>query len=48
MSDFVRQSIAADDMLRTTGVVQALRYLLRVWSICVVPEIVFQRPDETI
>jgi NAD(P)-dependent dehydrogenase (short-subunit alcohol dehydrogenase family) len=48
MSDFVKQSIAAEDMLRTTDVAEALRFLLRVSPNCVVPEIVFQRPGETI
>jgi NAD(P)-dependent dehydrogenase (short-subunit alcohol dehydrogenase family) len=48
MSDFVKQSIAAEDMLRTTDVADALRFLLRVSPNCVVPEIVFQRPGETI
>jgi short-subunit dehydrogenase len=48
MSDFVKQSIAAEDMLRTTDVAEALRFLLRVSPNCVVPEIVFQRPGETV
>jgi NAD(P)-dependent dehydrogenase (short-subunit alcohol dehydrogenase family) len=48
MTDFVKESIAAEDMLRTTDVAEALRFLLRVSPNCVVPEIVFQRPGETI
>jgi short-subunit dehydrogenase len=48
MADFVKESIAAEDMLRTSDVGEALRFLLRVSPNCVVPEIVFQRPGETI
>jgi hypothetical protein len=35
-------------MLRTTDITEALRFLLRVSPVCVVPEIVFQRPGEAI
>jgi NAD(P)-dependent dehydrogenase (short-subunit alcohol dehydrogenase family) len=48
MSDFVKQSIPAEDMLRTTDIAEALRFLLRLSPSCVVPEIIFQRPGETI
>jgi short-subunit dehydrogenase len=48
MSDFVKESIVAEDMLRTSDVSEALRFLLRVSPNCVVPEIIFQRPGETI
>src|SRR5215217_4471669 len=48
MSDFVKESIPAEDMLRTTDIAEALRFLLRVSANCVIPEIVFQRPGEAI
>ena len=48
MSDFVKASIPAEEMLKTSDVAEALRFLLRVSSNCVIPEIVFQRPSETI
>ena len=48
MSDFVKQSIPAEDMLRTTDIAEALRFLLRLSPTCVVPEVIFQRPGETI
>jgi short-subunit dehydrogenase len=48
MSDFVKESIPAEDMLRTSDIAEALRFLLRVSPNCVIPEIVFQRPAETI
>ena len=48
MSDFVKQSIPAEDMLRTSDIAEALRFLLRLSPSCVVPEVIFQRPGETI
>jgi hypothetical protein len=48
MSDFVKGSIPAEEMLRTSDIAEALRFLLRVSPNCVIPEIVFQRPDEAI
>jgi hypothetical protein len=48
MSDFVKGSIPAEEMLRTSDIAEALRFLLRVSANCVIPEIVFQRPDEAI
>src|SRR3989440_1092077 len=48
MSEFVKQSVPAEDMLRTTDIAEALRFLLRLSPSCVVPEIIFQRPGETI
>jgi short-subunit dehydrogenase len=48
MSEFVRASIPAEEMLRTSDVAEALRFLLRLSPTCVIPEIVFQRPGEVI
>ena len=48
MSDFVKSSIPAEEMLKTSDVAEALRFLLRVSPMCVIPEVVFQRPGETI
>jgi short-subunit dehydrogenase len=48
MSDFVKESIPAENMLPTSDIAEALRFLLRLSPNCVIPEIVFQRPDETI
>ena len=48
MAEFVKDIIPADEMLRTTDITEALRFLLRVSPACVVPEIVFQRPGEAI
>jgi NAD(P)-dependent dehydrogenase (short-subunit alcohol dehydrogenase family) len=48
MTEFVRGTVPPEEMLRTSDLVEAVRFLLRVSPACVVPEIVFQRPGETI
>jgi len=48
MSEFVKSSIPAEEMLRTSDIAEALRFVLRLSPNCVIPEIVFQRPDEAI
>ena len=48
MSEFIKQSVPAEDMVRTSDIAEALRFLLRLSPSCVVPEIIFQRPGETI
>jgi short-subunit dehydrogenase len=48
MSDFVKGSIPAERMIRTSDIAEGLRFLLRLSPNCVVPEIVFQRPGDGI
>ena len=48
MTDFVKATVAPEDMLRTSDMAEALRFLLRVSRACVIPEVIFQRPGETI
>lgn len=48
MADFIKDQIPAEEMLRTSDIAEALRFLLRVSPPCVIPEIVFQRPGEII
>jgi short-subunit dehydrogenase len=48
MTDFVKGSVPAEEMLRTSDIAEALRFLLRVSPACLVPEIVFERPGEII
>jgi len=48
MSEFVKDSIPAQEMLSTSDIAEALRFMLRLSPNCVIPEIVFQRPDEAI
>jgi short-subunit dehydrogenase len=44
MTDFVKGQIKAEEMIRTSDVAEAVRFLLRLSPHCVVPEIVFQSP----
>ena len=44
MSEFVKGTIPAEEMLTTSDIAEALRFLLRLSRHCVVPGIVFQRP----
>ncbi len=46
MTDFVKGSVPADEMIRPQDIAEAVRFLLKLSPACVVPEIVFQRPDE--
>lgn len=46
MTDFVRGSVAAEEMIRPADVAEAVRMLLRLSPACVIPEVVFQRPGE--
>ena len=48
MTDFVKGTVSPDEMIRPSDIAEALRFLLRVSPNCVVPEIVFGRPDETV
>ncbi len=47
MTDFVKSSVAADDMIRPDDIAEAVRMLLHVSPACVIPEIMFQRPGGT-
>ena len=44
MTDFVKESIPAEEMISTSDIAESVRFLLRLSRWCVVPEIVFQRP----
>jgi NAD(P)-dependent dehydrogenase (short-subunit alcohol dehydrogenase family) len=46
MTEFIREHVAPEDMIRPEDVSEAVRFLLRTSPNCVVPEIVFQRPVE--
>ena len=48
MTEFVRGTVSQDDMLKTDDIAEALRFLLRVSPACVIPEVIFQRPGETV
>ena len=48
MTEFVREHVAQDQMIRPEDISESVRFLLRTSPNCVVPEIVFQRPGEVI
>ncbi|MGH2985609.1 MAG: SDR family oxidoreductase [Solirubrobacterales bacterium] len=46
MTEFIREHVAQEEMLRPEDMVEAVRFLLRTSPACLVPEIVFTRPGE--
>ncbi|HEY3021383.1 MAG TPA: SDR family oxidoreductase [Solirubrobacteraceae bacterium] len=48
MTDYVKGTISAEEMISTTDIAEALRFLLRLSPNCVVPEIMFHRPGDAI
>jgi NAD(P)-dependent dehydrogenase (short-subunit alcohol dehydrogenase family) len=48
MADFVKDQIKPEDMIRTEDIAEAVRFLLRTSPACRVPEIVFERPGESL
>jgi short-subunit dehydrogenase len=48
MTDFVKGSVPAEEMLRTSDIAEALRFLLRVSPACVIPDVVFERLGEAV
>ena len=48
MADWAKGNIPSEEMLRTSDIGEALRFVLRVSPACVIPEIVFERPGEAI
>jgi NAD(P)-dependent dehydrogenase (short-subunit alcohol dehydrogenase family) len=48
MTEFIREHVAQEDMIRTEDVAESVRFLLKTSPQCVVPEIVFQRPGEAL
>jgi hypothetical protein len=48
MTDFVKGQIPPGEMIRTSDIAGAVRFLLELSPWCLVPEIVFQRPGESL
>jgi NAD(P)-dependent dehydrogenase (short-subunit alcohol dehydrogenase family) len=48
MTEFVREHVPAEEMIRTEDIAEAVRFVLATSPNCVIPEIVFQRPGETL
>jgi NAD(P)-dependent dehydrogenase (short-subunit alcohol dehydrogenase family) len=46
MTDYVKEKVPAERMLKPSDIAEGLRFLLRLSPNCVIPEIMFQRPDE--
>jgi NAD(P)-dependent dehydrogenase (short-subunit alcohol dehydrogenase family) len=46
MTDFVKASVPAEEMITTDDIAEAVRFLLRLSPNCIVPEITFTRPNE--
>lgn len=47
MTEFVKGQVSAEEMIQPADLAESVRFLLRISKNCVVPEIVFLRPDET-
>jgi len=48
MTDFVKESVSAQEMIQPGDIAEVVRALLKLSPACVVPEVVFQRPDEVL
>ncbi len=48
MTEFIKEQVPPEAMIRTDDVAAAVRFVLRTSPACVVPEIVFQRPGESL
>ena len=46
MTDFVKEQVAAEEMIRPEDIAESVRCLLRLSPSCVIPEIVYVRPGE--
>jgi len=48
MTEFAKSTVPAEDMIRPEDISEAVRYLLKTTPACVIPEIIFARPDEAL
>jgi NAD(P)-dependent dehydrogenase (short-subunit alcohol dehydrogenase family) len=48
MTEFIREAVKPEEMIRPEDIAEAVRFILRTSPNCVVPEIVFQRPGESL
>ena len=48
MTEFAKQHVPAEDMIRPEDIAEAVRYLLKVSPACIVPEMMFVRPGEAL
>jgi NAD(P)-dependent dehydrogenase (short-subunit alcohol dehydrogenase family) len=47
MTEFVKKTVAANDMIRAEDIAEAVKMLLALSPACVIPEIIFQPPGGT-
>jgi NAD(P)-dependent dehydrogenase (short-subunit alcohol dehydrogenase family) len=48
MTDFAKEQVKAEDMIRPQDIAEAVRYLLRVSPACIIPEMMFVRPGDAL
>ncbi len=48
MTDFVKEQVPAEEMIRPQDIAEAVRFLLKVSPACVVPEMMFVRPGDAL
>jgi NAD(P)-dependent dehydrogenase (short-subunit alcohol dehydrogenase family) len=48
MTDFVKEQVKAEEMIRPEDIAESVRFLLRVSPACVVPEMMFVRPGDAL
>jgi len=48
MTDYVKEHVKAEEMIRPQDIAEAVRYLLKLSPTCVVPEIMFIRPGDAV
>ncbi len=48
MTDFVKEHVPPEKMIKTPDIAEALRFLLRLSPACIIPEIIFERPGEAV
>jgi NAD(P)-dependent dehydrogenase (short-subunit alcohol dehydrogenase family) len=48
MTDYVKEHVKAEDMIRPQDIAESVRYLLKLSPTCVVPEIMFIRPGDAV
>jgi len=48
MSDFIKEHVKPEQMIRPDDIAEAVRYLLKVSPACIVPEMMFVRPGDSL
>ena len=48
MTDWIEGQVPKDEMIRPEDIAEAIRYLLRTSRACMVPEIQFIRPGDSV